>query len=140
MMVIVQGPVLASLSRRFSEAVLIVAGGVILSGNFFLLTAADTVIIYVAAALFATGNGIMWPSVLSLLSKLAGDRFQGAVQGIAGSAGSLASVLGLVAGGLFFEQAGAATFLVSAALILAGCVVALPLLRVPAAAQQEGAS
>jgi len=79
--------------------------------------------------LFAVGNGVMWPSVQSLLSKLAGDDNQGAVQGIAGSAGGLASIVGLVAGGLLFETTGASTFLVSAALILIACGVALPWLR-----------
>jgi len=129
MMVVVQGPVLAALSSRFSDAQLIVAGGVILSGNFALLLSANTAVIYVAAVLFAVGNGIMWPSVLSLLSKLAGEENQGAVQGVAGSAGGLASILGLVAGGLLFETAGESTFLVSAALILVACGVALPWLR-----------
>jgi MFS family permease len=130
MMVVVQGPVLAGLSSRFSDSQLIVAGGVILSGNFALLLSASTAVIYVAAVLFAIGNGIMWPSVLSLLSKLAGNENQGAVQGIAGSAGGLASILGLVAGGLLFEATGASTFLVSAALILVACGIALPWLRI----------
>ena len=129
MMVVAQGPLLATLSRRFSDPTLIVAGGVILSGNFALLLSSDTTVIYLAAVLFAVGNGIMWPSVLSLLSKLADDRYQGAVQGVAGSAGSLASIAGLLAGGLLFEQLGAATFLFSTALILVACGVALPLLR-----------
>jgi predicted MFS family arabinose efflux permease len=129
MMVIAQGPLLAVLSQRFSDPVLIVAGGVTLSGNFAILLSGDTTLIYVAAVFFAVGNGIMWPSVLSLLSKLAGERYQGAVQGVAGSVGSLASIVGLLAGGLLFEQLGAATFLVSAALILVACGVALPLLR-----------
>jgi DHA1 family tetracycline resistance protein-like MFS transporter len=129
MMVLAQGPLLTALSRRYSDPTLIVAGGVILSGNFALLLSADAAVIYLAAALFAAGNGIMWPSVLSLLSKLADEQDQGAVQGVAGSAGSLASIFGLVMGGLLFEQFGAATFLVSTALILVACGATLPLLR-----------
>ncbi len=129
MMVVAQGPLLNVLSRRLSDPSLIVVGGVILSGNFAILLSPDTALIYFAAVLFAVGNGIMWPSVLSLLSKLADDRYQGAVQGVAGSAGSLASIVGLVAGGLLFEQFGAATFLVSTALILVACGATLPLLR-----------
>jgi MFS family permease len=130
MMVVVQGPVLAALSRRFSDAQLLIAGGVILSGNFALLLSGNTAVIYLAAVLFALGNGIMWPSVQSLLSKLAGERDQGMVQGIAGSVGGLASIVGLIAGGLLFEAAGAVTFLYSAGMILVSCVVALPLLGV----------
>ena len=129
LMVVVQGPLLVALAKRFSDAQLIVAGGVILSGNFALLLSANTAVIYVSAVLFAIGNGIMWPSVLSLLSKLAGDENQGAVQGIAGSAGGFASILGLIAGGFLFETTGESTFLVSAVLILVACGVALPWLR-----------
>jgi MFS family permease len=130
MMVVVQGPVLAALSRRFSDAQLLIAGGVILSGNFALLLSANTSVIYLAAVLFALGNGIMWPSVQSLISKLPDERHQGAVQGIAGSVGGFASIVGLIAGGLLFEVAGAMTFVYSAGLILLSCVVALPLLRI----------
>lgn len=132
MMVLVQGPVLAALSKKFSDAVLIVVGGVILSGNFALLLSGRTTVIYVSAALFALGNGIMWPSVLSLLSKLAGPENQGAVQGLAGSAGGFASILGLIAGGFLFDLTGAATFIVSAGLILVSSAIALPWLRLSA--------
>jgi hypothetical protein len=77
-MVIVQGPVLGRLSRLFSDAQLIVAGSLILATNFVFLISRETVAVYASAILFAVGNGVMWPSVLSLLSKLAGSRFQGA--------------------------------------------------------------
>jgi DHA1 family tetracycline resistance protein-like MFS transporter len=128
MMVVVQGPVLAALSKRFADAQLLVAGGVILSGNFALLLSGRTAVIYLGAVLFALGNGIMWPSVQSLLSKRAAERDQGTVQGIAGSVGGFASIVGLIAGGLLFEAAGAVTFVYSAGLILLSCAVALPLL------------
>jgi DHA1 family tetracycline resistance protein-like MFS transporter len=139
MMVVVQGPVLGALSKRYSDARLMLVGGVILSGNFALLLSGTTAVVYLAAVLFAAGNGIMWPSVQSLLSKLAGERHQGAVQGIAGSVGGLASIVGLVGGGLLFEAVGASTFVVSAVLILASCGVALPLLRVaPRGVEERG--
>jgi DHA1 family tetracycline resistance protein-like MFS transporter len=117
-MIVFQGPVLALLSRRFSEVFLTLAGSLILAGNFFLLMSSSTVLTFVAALFFAAGNGLMWPSFLSLLSKQAGDRYQGAVQGMASSAGSLASIIGLVLGGLLYELLGAATFVVSGSLIV----------------------
>ncbi len=52
--------------------------------------------VYGAAVLFACGNGVMWPSFLSILSRAAGDRYQGSVQGFASSVGSFASILCLV--------------------------------------------
>jgi MFS transporter, DHA1 family, tetracycline resistance protein len=51
---------------------------VILGTNFALLILNNVVLIYGAAVLFAFGNGLMWPSVMSILSKRAGTLYQGA--------------------------------------------------------------
>ena len=52
------------------------------------------------------------------------------VQGFAGSFGGLASVIGLVLGGLLYQQVGALTFAVSAGLIYLAALLSLPLLRI----------
>jgi len=117
-MILFQGPVLSVLSRRFSESFLVLAGSLILSLSFFILMSSSTPLTFLAALFFAAGNGLMWPSFLSLLSKQAGERYQGAVQGFASSAGSLASIIGLVLGGLLYEMIGAATFVVSGSVIV----------------------
>ena len=101
MMVLVEGPVLRKALEKFSEEILVVIGSVILGANFILFVSTDTILVYCGAILFALGNGLMWPSVLSLLSKRAGATHQGAVQGTAGSLGSLASIIGLTVGGFF---------------------------------------
>ena len=69
----------------------------------------------------------MWPSVLSLLSKIAGDQYQGAVQGLSGSAGSLASIVGLIGGGLLYDRFTGMTFILSAVLIGSVCLMSLRL-------------
>ena len=130
MMTIVQGPLLSRLAKKWSDPVLVIGGSLVLGTNFLLMLSRDTLTIYAAAALFALGNGMMWPSVLSLLSKVAGERYQGAVQGFAGSGGGLASVIGLVLGGLLYQQTGELTFAVSAGLIYLGALLSLPLLRI----------
>lgn len=113
-MVIFQGPVLSYVSKKFSDGVLIIAGNLILGTNFVMLISDNLIVLYAAAVLFAAGNGLMWPSVLSLLSKAAGKTYQGSVQGVAGSMGSLASIIGLVAGGLLYTEIGTMTFLLAA--------------------------
>lgn len=118
-MVIFQGPVLSYASKKFSDGVLIIAGNLILGTNFVLLLSSNTVIIYLAALFFAAGNGLMWPSVLSILSKAAGTKYQGTVQGYAGSLGGLASIAGLIAGGMLYTELGALTFLIAAITIYA---------------------
>jgi MFS transporter, DHA1 family, tetracycline resistance protein len=117
MLVLVEGPVLRKALKKFSEEILIVIGSIILGANFILLVSNEVILIYCAAVLFAVGNGLMWPSVLSLLSKHAGATHQGAVQGLAGSFGSLASIIGLTLGGILYHFLGGSIFLVSAAVI-----------------------
>lgn len=119
LMVIVQGPVLARLSRRCSDVSLVIVGNLILGTNFLLIASEDWRLVSVGVLLFAVGNGLMWPSFLSILSKVAGDEHQGAVQGLAGACGSLAAIVGLVSGGLLYNTVGTTTFVVSAVTIYA---------------------
>ena len=100
-----------------------------LGTNFILLLSENMIVLYIAAVLFAFGNGLMWPSFLSLLSKIVGSKYQGIVQGYASSAGSLASIIGLIAGGLLYEAVGGFTFLLSALVIYFVSVLAF---KIPA--------
>lgn len=118
LMALVQGPVVSVVSRRVSEPALVVIGNLVLAANFVMLTSSSKPLVYGAAVFFAVGNGLMWPSVMSILAKVAGDRYQGAVQGIAGSVGSAAAIAGLVVGGALYAVAGAYVFLASAATLL----------------------
>jgi MFS family permease len=72
---------------------------------------------------------VKWPSVLSLLSKRAGSTHQGAVQGIAGSFGSLPTIIGLTVGGFLYHFLGGAIFLISAAGIFTVLILSFRLLK-----------
>jgi DHA1 family tetracycline resistance protein-like MFS transporter len=128
-MVIIQGPVLRKASKKFSDEKLVIIGSIILGTNFILFVSNNAVLIYGAAILFALGNGLMWPSFMSILSRRAGTILQGAVQGVAGSFGSLASIIGLIVGGVLYDLVGSATFLVSTGVIFAVSVMSLKLLK-----------
>jgi MFS family permease len=136
-MIIVQGPVLGYASKKFSEKALILFGSFVLGTNFILLLSESIIVLYTAAILFAFGNGLMWPSFLSVLSKAAGSKYQGSVQGYANSAGSLASIVGLIAGGILYESIGAYTFLISAAVIYVVFVLSF---RIPEAESLENSA
>ena len=106
-MVLVQGPLLSVLSDKVSDELLVSIGSFLLVINFVLIGYPDITIAYIALVFFALGNGLMWPSFLSILSKSAGEKDQGTVQGVANGAGSLASILGLIIGGWlygFYQQ------------------------------------
>ncbi|HUU49060.1 MAG TPA: MFS transporter [Nitrosopumilaceae archaeon] len=129
LMALVQGPVLAKASRRFSEGKLVVMGSIILAANFVLFVSNDIILLYGAAVLFAVGNGLMWPSVLSILSKCAGNDHQGAVQGIASSFGSLASIIGLIAGGILYGFFQETIFFISAGIIFIVFIMSFKILK-----------
>ena len=117
-MVFVQGPVLSKISDKFSDSMLTIAGSTLLAASFFLFTSSNIVLIYAGVILFSGGNGIMWPSFLSILSKVAGQKYQGAIQGYASSTGSLASIIGLIAGGFIYGIIGVTTFWIPGILLL----------------------
>src|ERR687898_128510 len=129
-MVLVQGPILRKALKKFSEEQLVIIGSVILGTNFILYLSPDIILIYGAAVLFAVGNGLMWPSVMSILANRAGTVYQGTVQGVANSFGSLASIIGLLVGGLLYSLLGATTFLVSAGVIFSVFIMSFRLIKI----------
>lgn len=116
MMAGVEGPVLGRLARRYGERRLVIVGSVLLAGAFALYTSHRLVPLYAATALLAAGNGLMWPSLMALLSRTTDRTTQGAVQGFAASANAVASILGLLLGGLIYSEWGTGVFLLSAAM------------------------
>ena len=128
-MVLVQGPILRKALKKFSEEKLVVIGSLILGTNFILFVSNNIVSVGGAVVLFAVGNGLMWPSFMSILSRRAGSKLQGAVQGVAGSFGGLASIIGLTLGGFLYNSIGGATFLISAGIIYAIFVMSFRLMK-----------
>lgn len=117
LLIIVQSTVLPRVSRKYSDATLIIFGSLVLGTNFLLLIPGDLFLTYLAAGFFALGDGLMWPSFLSLLSKVAGRKYQGTIQGVASSFGGLASITGLILGGLLYEMLSGASFLIAGLVI-----------------------
>ncbi len=129
-MVLVQGPVLRKALQKFSEEKLVIIGSIVLGINFIFFITNNIILIYSAAILFAIGNGLMWPCFMAILSKRAGIIHQGIVQGVAGSFGSLASIIGLTIGGLLYNLIGVDTFLISAGVIFAVFIMSFRLLKI----------
>jgi hypothetical protein len=66
---------------------------------------------------------------MPILSRYAGSKLQGSVQGIAGSFGGVASILGLILGGFLFNSIGAVTFLISARAIFSIFLMSFQMLK-----------
>ena len=139
-MVLVQGPVLRKALKKFSEEQLVIIGSVILGTNFILYLSSDIILIYGAAVLFAVGNGLMWPPVMSILANRAGTIYQGTVQGVANSFASLASIMGLMMGGLLYNMLGVATFLISAGVIFTVFIMSFRLMKISGRARDPQVS
>ncbi len=116
-MILVQGPLLSFLSDKTNEKSLILVGSVLLSLFFVFLSFGQTNWAFTGAICFALGNGLMWPSFLSLLSRAGNKDMQGTIQGYANSTGSLASILGLLFGGILMGIIGPVLFLSSAVIM-----------------------
>lgn len=122
-MVVVQGPVLAKATTVFADATLAFAGALILAAGFVCLYWNGDAMVYLAASLIALGNGLLWPSTLAMLSRAAGAEDQGAVQGAAGSVGAVASIAGLIAGGILYAWLGVFVFVLAGLIVLPVSVI-----------------
>ncbi|MEM1000127.1 MAG: MFS transporter [Bacteroidota bacterium] len=129
-LVLTEGPLLSRLSKRYSEGQLVPVGLVLLAAAFALLATGKVLTVAIGAGILATGNSIAWPSFLSFLSKVAGAKYQGAVQGQASSMGSLAAIIGLVIGGIVYANLGPYTFLIPSSLMVILIVLSVRLRRV----------
>lgn len=127
LLVFVEGPLLSWVSKRYSDHLLLTSGSFMLIANFVLLVYGTDFLTYVSLVFFALGNGFMWPSIMSILSKTAKKEYQGAVQGVSASFTSLASIVGLVAGGFMFSFFGTATFAIAASILLGVFLLSLKL-------------
>ena len=125
MMALIQGPVLVYISKKYSESLLLLIGSFLLSIGFAFYILDSTAAVYMGAVFIALGNGIMWPSVLSLLSQITNDKYQGMIQGFAGSVGSVASIIGLLAGGILYARLGGWIFFLSAIILLFVFIISL---------------
>ena len=113
-MVIVQGPILSLLANKFSNYTLVLIGSFLLGISFIILSYEEIVLLYLANTLLAVGNGLMWPSFLSILSSTGSREKQGLIQGYGTSMGSIASMMGLIIGGILFETIGTFVFILGA--------------------------
>lgn len=121
---LVQGQLTGRLAKHVGNAALVAGGACVLGVGLVLFGVRSTVAVYAAAILYATGTGVMWPPLLAVIANVAGTEKQGLVQGLAGSAGGAASMVGLLLGGVLYQSVGRSTFFVASAAIFASAAMA----------------
>jgi MFS family permease len=103
--------------KKLAPATIGAFGSVLLVGAYVLMSVSHDAALLTGAVLYGVGNGLMWPSFLVMLSQTGPAETQGAIQGVGSSVGSLASIVGTLAGGLLYVNAGIVAFYVSASAI-----------------------
>ncbi|MEL6851592.1 MAG: MFS transporter, partial [Bacteroidota bacterium] len=117
-MVVIQGPGLGYLSSRVNSRWLVLIGSVLMGLSFVLLPQPGMVWVWMGVVFLSVGNALMWPSFLAILSEAGTKNNQGTIQGYANSTGSLASILGMVLGGVLFSVLGPSVFYLSATFLV----------------------
>jgi MFS family permease len=103
--IILQGGLIGRLVKRFGEAALIVTGFGSLAFGYFALGLVHTIGPLVLVATIASfGNGVLRPSITSLVSQNAGRHEQGVVLGFTQSLNALAQVLAPILGGFLLGR------------------------------------
>jgi MFS family permease len=115
MMIVAQGPLLTLASKYLSRRIVFGTGMACLVFSLLSLVLPAGPVTYVGAALFALGNGLSWPTFQARVAEVAGDA-QGAIQGAATSASSLASISGLIVGGVLYPALQGGLFYLAAGL------------------------
>ena len=121
---VIQGGVIGRLTRRFGEGRTATIGAASLTLGLALVPPVGTSAgLYAVAFFIAVGQGLCYPSLTSLVSRLAPAGQMGTLLGLSSSVGSLARVLGPVIAGVLYDRGGAAAGFWGESLIVAVAVV-----------------
>jgi MFS transporter, DHA1 family, tetracycline resistance protein len=128
---VIQGGLIGRLSKRFGERVLTRSGGLLLAAGFAAVPFIDRPLwLYGAAVLIATGQGISYPSLTSMISKFADASERGSTLGISAALSSLARMTGPVMAGVLYDIfAAGGPFLTAAALTITVSTIMVARLR-----------
>jgi MFS family permease len=139
--VIVQGGLIGPLTRRFGEKPLLVVGLVLQAAGFLVLPWSPGLLGLGAACVpLSVGNGLVNPSLSSLLSRRARAEDQGGTLGMGQSAGALGRIVGPISATTAYDHVWFAPYLGAAALLALGAGISATLRRPAGAVAAESPS
>jgi DHA1 family tetracycline resistance protein-like MFS transporter len=120
---VIQGGLMGRLVKRFGERGVIVIGSASFTLGLLLVPSIYNVpLLYAVGALIAVGQGLCYPALTSLVSKISPENERGSLLGLATSVGSLARFLGPLLSGYLYDVARAAGAFYGGALLMAGAL------------------
>ena len=128
---IIQGGLIKYISERFEDKSLVLAGSILMTIGLVLIPYGQTFWgVAAIGSVLAIGTGILQPTILSMVSRYAPDKEQGAVLGLNQSMASFARVLGPLWGGFSYDFLGyKAPFITGGIFTLITFLIALILLN-----------
>ncbi len=138
----IQGGLIGKLVRRLGEKGVIVVGAASFTLGFALVPSIWRVpLLYTVAAFIAVGQGLCYPALTSLVSKVSPENERGSMLGLATSVGSLARFIGPLLAGVLYDAAGAPGAFYGGALLMAGALaIALSMRNLQVGAAQTRSS
>jgi MFS family permease len=123
----IQGGLIGKLVKRVGEQRVIIIGAASFVIGFTLVPSIFRVpLLYFVAFFIAVGQGLCYPALTSLVSKVAPENERGSLLGLATSVGSLARFLGPLLSGFLYDVARVAgSFYGGAVLMLGALVIAI---------------
>jgi MFS transporter, DHA1 family, tetracycline resistance protein len=116
----IQGGLIGRLVKRIGEKRTIVVGAAAFTLGFVLVPSIWRLpLLYFVAFFIAVGQGLCYPALTSLISKIAPEQERGSMLGLATSVGSLARFLGPLLAGFLYDVAGAAGAFYGGAVLMA---------------------
>jgi MFS family permease len=129
----IQGGLIGRIVKKVGETGVIIIGSAAFTLGFLLIPSIWRVpLLYVVALLIAIGQGLCYPALTSLVSKVAPENERGSLLGLATSVGSLARFIGPMMAGFLYDVAKAAgAFYGGAVLMASALVIALRMRKYP---------
>ncbi len=127
----IQGGLIGRFVRKVGERGVIVIGAACFTVGFVVVPSIWRVsLLYAVAFLIAVGQGLCYPALTALVSKVSPENERGSLLGLATSVGSLARFIGPLLTGVLYDFAEAAgAFYGGAVLMGAALLIALSMLR-----------
>jgi MFS transporter, DHA1 family, tetracycline resistance protein len=120
----IQGGLIGRIVRKIGEAGVIIIGSASFTLGFVLIPSIWRLPwLYVVALLIAIGQGLCYPALTSLVSKVAPENERGSLLGLATSVGSLARFIGPIMSGFLFDLATAAGAFYGGAVLMTGALL-----------------
>ena len=102
----IQGGLIGRAVKKLGETGVIIIGSAAFTLGFVIIPSIWRVpLLYVVALLIAIGQGLCYPALTSLISKVAPENERGSLLGLATSVGSLARFLGPITSGFLYDLA-----------------------------------